>query len=452
MAHRNAFGASPKGRIISSKMIILFVLWGLSCFYVGLLVGSMVTPSSTSSSSYPSEQELHKLVKQRVKEQIQRITKQRLEQETSQTDGIGKSRFPLTISDIAEAAIVVDRDDFIRTFDDLGVPWDKTTEGNSQVLLLYNSKAALPDNAYIATEAQALTTPIPALLSAEEATQNCDFLHVILTDHTPSTKGQARKQCTALVGQYESFHIQKYMRLPHESLSDTPFSIVTANDTHPTEEAATASKRLDSSLPLRYVNRGATPSGRKSTNLPSWGFTQHYWQLLITYLQHFETIVSQELHPIVQAMATRNNPPQANSDQLTNGSDKTIIVLVCNFGQSELLLNFLCNAKARKLDLSNILVFCMDMETYNLAKGLGVAAFYDAINLGPMPKEAASRYGDRVFRTIMLSKVFCVQMTLMLGYNVLFQDVDVIWYQHPFSYFHDPSKSDPNVDMFFQGT
>lgn len=57
--------------------------------------------------------------------------------------------------------------------------------------------------------------------------------------------------------------------------------------------------------------------------------------------------------------------------------DNTIIVMVCNKGQSDLLMNFACNAKARKLDMSNVLVFATDEETRSIAAGLGLAAFYD---------------------------------------------------------------------------
>jgi hypothetical protein len=87
------------------------------------------------------------------------------------------------------------------------------------------------------------------------------------------------------------------------------------------------------------------------------------------------------------------------------------------------------------------------VETRDLVSGLGIAVFYDEINYGRMPKHAARRYSDQTFRILMLAKVFCVQMILQLGYNVLFQDVDVVWYKHPLDYFrHAPS----DIDMFFQ--
>ena len=34
----------------------------------------------------------------------------------------------------------------------------------------------------------------------------------------------------------------------------------------------------------------------------------------------------------------------------------------------------------------------------------------------------------------------------MLGYDLLFQDVDIIWYKHPLDYF----KTDTGFDIYFQ--
>ena len=55
----------------------------------------------------------------------------------------------------------------------------------------------------------------------------------------------------------------------------------------------------------------------------------------------------------------------------------TIIVMTCNMGQSELLVNFVCNAHSKGYDLSNVLVFPTDQSTKELAEGLGLATFYD---------------------------------------------------------------------------
>jgi len=46
--------------------------------------------------------------------------------------------------------------------------------------------------------------------------------------------------------------------------------------------------------------------------------------------------------------------------------------------------------------------------------------------------------------------VYCVQMLSMLGYDVLFQDVDVVWYKNPLPWFHDETNPHYHFDMYFQ--
>ena len=51
---------------------------------------------------------------------------------------------------------------------------------------------------------------------------------------------------------------------------------------------------------------------------------------------------------------------------------------------------------------------------------------------------------------MMMAKVYCVQMTMMLGYDVLFSDVDMIWMKDPLEYFHDTSSPIYDFDIYFQ--
>jgi len=129
---------------------------------------------------------------------------------------------------------------------------------------------------------------------------------------------------------------------------------------------------------------------------------------------------------------------------------KTVTVMVVNFGQSELLMNFVCAAKSRNLDISSVIVFVTDLETKVLAEGLGLVAFYDERNYGDIPSEAAHQYGDKKFTAMMMAKVMCVQMVNSLGYNILFQDVDIVWYKNPIPYFESESSKIENFDMMFQ--
>jgi hypothetical protein len=122
---------------------------------------------------------------------------------------------------------------------------------------------------------------------------------------------------------------------------------------------------------------------------------------------------------------------------------------VCNLGHAELFHNFVCGARAKGLDLSKLLMFATDKETYQLSKQLGIAAFYDETIFADMPTTAANAYGDKVFAKMMMAKVYCVHLVNQLGYNVLFQDVDVVWYRNPLPYFEQKEITE-EWDMMFQ--
>jgi len=51
---------------------------------------------------------------------------------------------------------------------------------------------------------------------------------------------------------------------------------------------------------------------------------------------------------------------------------------------------------------------------------------------------------------MMMAKVMCVQMINSLGYNVLFQDVDIVWYKNPIPFFEANNPELDDFDMLFQ--
>jgi len=179
----------------------------------------------------------------------------------------------------------VDRDDFATTFDS-GVPLDETTKGNDRVLILYSDPKAFPTK-----------KNEEGLLSAVDATSNCKNLHVVLTH-------DRQEQCIAIMGQYESFHIQKFMRVGDQGFGKG---------------------KADANLPLKYASRGHQQNGRISAKIPSRDATREHWENLVSYLQTLDKAL-EDLEPVLK---------QVVGDDENN----TVIVLVCNFGQSELLFN-----------------------------------------------------------------------------------------------------------------
>jgi hypothetical protein len=139
-----------------------------------------------------------------------------------------------------------------------------------------------------------------------------------------------------MMGQYRSFHLQKFMRLPEDGGG------------------------VERTAPLRLVNRGAQTSGRLSARSPNRYQTVEYWKTLSPYLQGLDDTL-EELRPIVERVAKNN----------------TVIVMTVNHGQVELLMNFVCSSQAKGVDISSLLVFATDEETKELAEAMGLAVFFD---------------------------------------------------------------------------
>lgn len=218
---------------------------------------------------------------------------------------------------------------------DLGVPLDQLKEGSDHILMIYSRDQALPsvlnsENPAAIAASKGGDTLLP-VLDMEAAAAKCDYLHVILTDHS-----KQRNQCLAIVPQYESFHLQKWMRI----------------DKH---------GKLDSKQPLQLVSRGQKATGRNEFDAPSIKDTRKMWDMLKNYLDSVDEVLK-ELDAVLKPIADKDN---------------TVIVMVCNFGQSELLMNFVCSAKKRGFDISNIVVFTTDQETTDIAHDIGLATYYD---------------------------------------------------------------------------
>jgi hypothetical protein len=82
-------------------------------------------------------------------------------------------------------------------------------------------------------------------------------------------------------------------------------------------------------------------------------------EVLLNYLTNFDKI--QAKLAIILYEVAKNN---------------TVIVSTVNKGQSELLINFVCSARSRGLDISNLIVFPTDLYSKNLADEMGLATFY----------------------------------------------------------------------------
>ena len=325
---------------ITTALLLLssFFLGCFLSFYV--YAGFACTTSPLSVSGQGAEQ----LVEQRVQQRIQELEKEYKEKERAllgklalagqpsqdiegDKDGECPSKEPLFPPEHFKKFLVdmatVSKEDFVQHLDP-GVPLDPSQEGGDTVLLLYSNHRAKPDKMNKSNQH----------LSMPEAVENCAQLNLILADH-----GGSRHQCFAIMPQYESYHIQRWMRVDENG-------------------------KYGPEHDLRMVSRGQTDNGMDRFRPPPNFKTRQHWTWL--YENYFPNLDAslQELQPILDEVATK---------------DKTVIVMVCNFGQSELLMNFVCSARQRGFAdrLNNILVFTTDKETTDIAKALGLKTYFD---------------------------------------------------------------------------
>jgi len=273
----------------------------------------------------------------------------------------------------------ISRREFIQRFRS-GHPFEKEIPGNQDVLVLYQTPKSMPSN--------------PEDHSVDGALQNCQSVNVVYANPAPTGKRGIRDQCVAIVGQWESGHVQKWThRRRRKDFVRQPF--------HHTDV------------------------------LPSTEHQESNRKIMMDYLTTVEE-AKDELKVVLGEYTT----------------DEPLIVMVTNQGQATLLSNFVCTARARNFSLDRIIVFATDEATQELATQMGLHVYYNPQLFSSIPTRAATGYADEAYGRIMMSKVYCVHLVNALGYDVLFQDVDIVWYQHPLQYF--ATDVDPSFDMYFQ--
>ena len=141
----------------------------------------------------------------------------------------------------------------------------------------------------------------------------------------------------------------------------------------------------------------------------------------------------------------------------SDGSRRAVIVMVANEGVMDLALNFICSAEGAGIDLASIAMFVGTKEDVELVENMGAKAIYSPA-LGSMPSRAAGMYLDATFSRMMWFKTTSVFLAIEAGYDVLFQDVDLVWMKDPIPYlrglnadisFMDDGARTPRYTPFF---
>ncbi|KAL7579631.1 hypothetical protein ACA910_007994 [Epithemia clementina (nom. ined.)] len=308
--------------------------------------------------------------------------------------------------------------DFMNSID-LGLPIDdvkgKKDMSMSNVLVLYGSRSNMPKSVVEEQKKRKQQSSIP-ILSEDEALEHCSQLVVLPV--------QKKHACLALVPyQDESLHAQKWMRI-EETKTRGKYVFNGRNQT----------LRL---APPRITNKGMDQFVPPDEHEVREGFA---------VLRKYFALTDEVVNDLKHMIDTKKLVPYQRVSPM-----KIITVMVSNFGQSEMILNFACNARARGLDTSSVLVFATDKETLDLADSLGLAAYYNEKLFGHIPNRAAGAYGDKIFAALMTLKILSVHIVSHLGYDLLFQDADTIWFQDPLrDYFANKEIWDSEYDVIFQ--
>jgi hypothetical protein len=117
-----------------------------------------------------------------------------------------------------------------------------------------------------------------------------------------------------------------------------------------------------------------------------------------------------------------------------------VVMMVVNQGEIDLFLNFACSCRVHGLSLKGMLVFSGSPEIVSVIESTGAMGLFH-VGYASVSKAASVDYLDRVFVDMMWYKAFSVYLLMRERVNVLFQDVDLVWFKDPFPYFHQFLKN-----------
>jgi len=132
--------------------------------------------------------------------------------------------------------------------------------------------------------------------------------------------------------------------------------------------------------------------------------------------------------------------------------NNVLLVMMANRGYKDIFNNWVRSCDINGLDVRSWAVFfAVDEEAATNAEHQGFRTYIDALSYGDQPRDAVKNFGDRAFRKLMFQKTAVVQDVLELGYDVLFQDVDMIWRKDPLEYLLTAESPDYDTQFMFDG-
>jgi len=142
------------------------------------------------------------------------------------------------------------------------------------------------------------------------------------------------------------------------------------------------------------------------------------------------------LKPILEPMAARWN--------------NTIVTMLVNYGQLKLLQNWACSCEYRRIPWRSFtFTYSLDPKTAPVLEAMGMP--FTLLESSTVGETAARTFGDYIFHKVVFFKSAVVWDMLLMGFNVLFQDVDLVWKVNPIPFFHAPQWRPLDAAFMYDG-
>jgi hypothetical protein len=131
---------------------------------------------------------------------------------------------------------------------------------------------------------------------------------------------------------------------------------------------------------------------------------------------------------------------------------RLVLIMTLNRGHMDLLLNWVASCDHHAIEVRSwTVIFALDTVSAAQLEQLGFTVYCDPESYGSPPQEAAECFGDRTFMRLMFPKTAVVQDILEAGYDVLFQDVDLVWIKDPARLLQHRSRRFPDAQFMYDG-
>jgi hypothetical protein len=132
--------------------------------------------------------------------------------------------------------------------------------------------------------------------------------------------------------------------------------------------------------------------------------------------------------------------------------NNTVLLMTLNRGYSDMLLNWIASCDRHGIEVRSwTLIIALESETASKFEAMGFAVYCDEKSYGTQDKEAAASFGDYTFTRMMFPKTAAVQDILNLGYDVFFQDVDLVWKKDPTEYLFRQDRRCLDAQFMYDG-